>query len=333
MVDFVNKMAKARFMKAVKEVNKLEDEFIVADPKGKSKYLDFFLEIVPTIYSPTAKGKHCATVICLCCLFDPEKPKSMQHKAMRYLESGYIQGHIRDSHPKCYKNVKNEQSWYRGQVLTILKSKRFPGKLDVPALIKRDSKKHSKRAKLGFRNYDELKYLEALWTMRCARPTVIVEDDGYRAVKMFLDLNTRQNSFSRWQIGRAQKIIYGFTLFKLRERIQESAEYFAHRCFISIQADSWTSQANFNVYGISITFFDVKLMKPVTCVLYCAPLKQGKAHEKLNQIVNNVLDHMQIPKLSIIQSISDAEACVKKSFVQSFPHAPHYISVMSYRHC
>ena len=158
--------------------------------------------------------------------------------------------------------------------------------------------------------------------MNAGRPNLLSEDEGYRSVKEFLDLNTVH--FSRKSIGRAQNVIYGFCLEKVRERIRESAAYFEDQPFISIQADSWTSQSNFNVYGISVSFYDVIQKQPVTVVLYCAPLEEGKAADKLEKIISSVIAQMNIEKGHIIQSISDAEGCVTNSFNQAFPDSPHY---------
>ncbi len=260
MIEYWNQTLQKKIEDGIKAQNgNLKKGWVVKDPDGGVKWLDYFLEVV-----------------------------------------------VVPSH-EIFRN-----SW--------ITNKRFPSQMKETKLIVKAEK--GKQGTLRFRDYKKLLYLEALWLMESGRPNFLMNDEGYRRVKNFFD--SKCQNCGRHAVDRAQKIIYGFCLYRLRSKLKRAAEYFDNQQYITIQGDAWSNQAHIHVYGISIAFYDVEESRVCTVVLYCAPLYEGKAADKLEPIITSVVELMGIEKRHMLLCVSDDEGCVRNSFKNTFPKAVYY---------
>ena len=231
-------------------------------------------------------------------------------------ETSNCQSHFKDHHPNVYSGTIEEVKKARKLINAVIKEKRFNNKGSRG--IKRERGGDSSMKFKGvWRDMTPLVYLEGLWCLMRNRPDLIVNDPEYRDIKRFLNAGAPMKD--RKTIVRAQSVIHGFVFEAIEKRINESAKFFYHQPFISLQGDAWTSQGNKTYFGISASYYDIKTERVETIVIYCAPLINGKRASDLKKIVGSCLSMLNISENYVLQACSDDEGAVRNTFKQRFP--------------
>ncbi len=305
-----------------------------------SKYLDYYFEVVPTIFEPV-DGKFCSTVCCLICALQKNKLP-----LFKYVTTSYVGSHLSRAHADIF-NCKEKQREIKDAITALFENKRirdYPcssssGKRsslsDITGLnldpinvnaVKVENKtildhnffkkKYSRKVN---RDYSVMKYYQALWIMENSRPCLMSDDVGLHRLITYLDSDAPKAS--RMTIARACKVVYGFAIDEIKRRIKLSCDYFKGERFVCIQGDSWTSQSLMNVFGLSASFYCTISQRMETIVLYCAPLKNGKDAIALKRIMLAVLEPFGLSPEHILQAISDAEGAVVNGMEKAFPGA------------
>ena len=83
--------------------------------------------------------------------------------------------------------------------------------------------------------------------------------------------------------------------------------------------------ANYSVFGVSASYYDVTSKRTETIVLYAASLVNGKKASELCAILRAVMQQMDISIDWVVQGISDEEGAVKNAMKLAFPDAAHDI--------
>ncbi len=173
MVDWISEDKRRGIRAALKvSTDKLKGEFVLVDPDGKPKWLDMYLEVVPSIFEKE-NDIYVRTVVCLACIMK-QKPSCLKFK-----KSGNIQSHIRDCHPEIYQS-SSLRSEFKQKILTdLIRNEHYRKKIRTSSGSEGDVKVIKKEKKSIFRDQSKLKYLEALWLMQSGRPTLLSQDEGY----------------------------------------------------------------------------------------------------------------------------------------------------------
>ena len=295
---------KTQFMNDIKTFNaNFGDDHKVYESNKKSKHLDYFLEVKPSLFEGEGDVR---TVVCLICAIEKKT-----FNLLKYSSTGCLTSHL-NYHHKCNSSNEPLRTLLKDKVKEKFVNKKFMG---IKKLVKRDPGK----SKRFFKDYGPLKYMFAVWLMSSSRPSLLVEDTELRKIMKFLDLNVPL--LSRSTEVRAEKAVYGFVFKSIKDRIAESAAFFDGAPFFSIQADAWTAQANYSVFGVSGSYYDVQSKRCETIILYAAPLTHGKKATELASILRAVIQQLDIDVSWISQVISDDEGAVRNGMKQAFPLA------------
>ena len=191
---------------------------------------------------------------------------------LKYAGTSHLKSHIERAHSSLMSNIEHQRE-VKLAIKEMIPNKRLreipkpkfnksPIGLNLAALSSKPVVKEEKKKTIldkGFfkkdysvakrSDYTPLKFIQALWIMQNSRPCLLVEDVGLKRVVKYLDKHAP--FYARNTISRACRAVYGFTFDAIRHRIRLSQKYFRQEPFIVIQGDSWTSQGNLKVFGVS----------------------------------------------------------------------------------